>query len=293
MRIESLSLASTLALSLLCAPAAAQSVTYELTGASGYTEGCYPPCTCPIWLADSLTGGFVLTFQSVTPDFYEHYAVSDLAFEIQTGGQSIDVTGSGQYDVGGHLIVMQRLQLDLSFGGAPPTHFDSGSTIGGSGFPDLDVAVSEHGMVCYDRVFDLHAVRALVGSSYCVASPNSVGAGARIGASGSASVAEADFALFCEHAVPGQFGIFFFGPQMTQVPFGDGTLCVTGGSVRLLPPLLAGPNGGVSRAIDFTLPPAAGRLVPGSSWNFQFWYRDPTGGPSGFNLSDGLHVTFH
>ena len=35
-----------------------------------------------------------------------------------------------------------------------------------------------------------------------------------------------------------------------------------------------------------------GAITAGSTWNFQFWYRDPQGGPNGFNLSDGMRVTF-
>jgi hypothetical protein len=36
-----------------------------------------------------------------------------------------------------------------------------------------------------------------------------------------------------------------------------------------------------------------GALVPGSTWNFQFWYRDSKGPlQSGFNLSDALTATF-
>ena len=31
---------------------------------------------------------------------------------------------------------------------------------------------------------------------------------------------------------------------------------------------------------------------PGSNWNFQFWYRDPNGGPVGYNLTDALSITF-
>lgn len=29
-----------------------------------------------------------------------------------------------------------------------------------------------------------------------------------------------------------------------------------------------------------------------STWNLQFWYRDPLGGFTGFNFSDGIEVTF-
>ena len=35
-----------------------------------------------------------------------------------------------------------------------------------------------------------------------------------------------------------------------------------------------------------------GEILPGSTWNTQFWYRDPAFGGAGFNLSDGLGVTF-
>ena len=33
-------------------------------------------------------------------------------------------------------------------------------------------------------------------------------------------------------------------------------------------------------------------VTPFSTWNFQFWHRDPLGGPAGFNFSDGLEVMF-
>jgi hypothetical protein len=38
-----------------------------------------------------------------------------------------------------------------------------------------------------------------------------------------------------------------------------------------------------------------GMITPGSTWFFQFWFRDPTstgGGPTGVNLSTALEVTF-
>ena len=50
-----------------------------------------------------------------------------------------------------------------------------------------------------------------------------------------------------------------------------------------------------SLALDLGSPPfsaGGGQIAPFETWHFQFWFRDPTGGPAGFNFSDGLAVTF-
>ena len=68
------------------------------------------------------------------------------------------------------------------------------------------------------------------------------------------------------------------------------------GAFRLNPPIVVGPGGDAQRALDLNAPPADaghGHIGPASEWHFQFWYRDPFGpGGGGFNLSDGLSVTF-
>jgi hypothetical protein len=38
--------------------------------------------------------------------------------------------------------------------------------------------------------------------------------------------------------------------------------------------------------------PGRRQITAGSTWNFQFWFRDPVAGGASFNLSDGLGVTF-
>lgn len=135
--------------------------------------------------------------------------------------------------------------------------------------------------------------------NYCIGAPNSVGSGASMLYSGTTSIAANDFQLEVQLARPGQFGIFFYGPQQAQIPFGDGFRCIAPGGVgifRLYPPILANPFGDAQRLLDFTQPPAssgAGAVLPGSTWYFQFWYRDPGGpGGSGFNFSDGLGASF-
>ncbi|HJP02580.1 MAG TPA: hypothetical protein QF764_12495 [Planctomycetota bacterium] len=135
--------------------------------------------------------------------------------------------------------------------------------------------------------------------SYCVGAPNSAGSGANILSLGSTSVSINDLSLVAQAAVPSQFGLFYYGPQPAQVPFGDGFRCVGGGSTgtfRLNPPLMTDSFGDAIRALDMTQPPmgsGSGQVTGGSTWYFQFWYRDPQGpGGSGFNFSDGLQVDF-
>ena len=135
-------------------------------------------------------------------------------------------------------------------------------------------------------------------STYCTAAANSVGAGARISSGGSLSITFNDFSLFVDDAPPTQFGLFFYGAGQASTPFGDGTLCVSGGGqgiFRLGPPQQTDAAGGLTRPLDFTSPPldaGPGAAAPGTTWNYQFWYRD-SGGPGGtsFNLSDALSAT--
>jgi len=131
---------------------------------------------------------------------------------------------------------------------------------------------------------------------YCDGAPNSFGPGAALELGGPISVGNNALRLLVSGAVPGQFGLYFYGPDMNQSPFGDGYLCIGGGFYRLGPPQTIAPDGTDERPLDFTLPPldaGPGQIVPGDSWSFQHWYRDPAGsGGSGFNLSDALRIQF-
>ena len=129
--------------------------------------------------------------------------------------------------------------------------------------------------------------------NYCVLVPNSSGSPAVIGWSGGQpSVSQNNFVLEVADAAPLRAGIFYYGPQQIQVPFGNGVRCV-GGSLFRLPVVITDNSGAASHAMDFTNPPqAAGQILPGSIWQFQFWFRDTLAGGAEFNLSDGLEVQF-
>jgi len=128
--------------------------------------------------------------------------------------------------------------------------------------------------------------------NYCMSLENSTGDYARITYSGSNKVTLNDFSLGCNGAVGSTSGLFFYGPDEIQVPFGDGFRCI-GGAISRTAPVQTDFFGVVDRPIDFTNPPnASGEITGGSTWKFQFWYRDTAAGGSGFNLSDALSVTF-
>jgi hypothetical protein len=128
------------------------------------------------------------------------------------------------------------------------------------------------------------------GRAYCDAAPNSVGPGARISASGSISLALETFTLHVGGCPPNRPGLFYLGESEIQLPFGDGFRCIGGATARVLPVVTTDGAGAASVTLDFDLP--YGDLVePGAPGaNYQFWYRDPAGGPATFNLSDALHV---
>lgn len=131
--------------------------------------------------------------------------------------------------------------------------------------------------------------------SFCSTAPNSFSAGATISATGDASIAANNIKLTVNDAVPGSFGLFFYGPTQIQTAFGDGFRCAGGMTSRIPGNLQANSAGAVTRSLDLNAPPAnmgTGLIEIGSTANFQFWFRDVPAGGAGFNLTDGVSVTF-
>src|SRR5262245_28998185 len=131
-------------------------VPYELTSASEFQKGCFPPCRCPVLIATAVTGGFLLDHIETNP-LFTIYAVKMVDLDVQYGGETTPVTGSGTYTVGGEVAYMQRMELDLAVGNDPVEHFDSGWTSVNVPWPALDVTVSINDMVCFDTVIHIVA----------------------------------------------------------------------------------------------------------------------------------------
>lgn len=133
------------------------------------------------------------------------------------------------------------------------------------------------------------------GSSYCLSAPNSTGLAASIGPIGSTSLTANDMGLMVAGCPAGENGLFFYGRHSSQVPFANGYLCVSpfaDGLYRLPVASATTGIGSLERTIDYSSLQQAGLIEPGTTWYFQFWFRDNAGGGHGSNLSNGLRCVF-
>jgi hypothetical protein len=151
-----------LLVSMLAAPAFAQTAIgvpqesiYRLTQASGYQDGCFDPCACPVQLRGGLIGAFKMTPAPPDP-LYRIFKISDLNWFVPEYGTW--VTGTGTYKIGGEFALTQELSLDLKVADRDVQHYDSGLVPGGADFPAFDLTVSMNNMVCHDTVFHVAAL---------------------------------------------------------------------------------------------------------------------------------------
>jgi len=183
---------------------------------------------------------------------------------------------------------------------------NNGNPVGSATYvpvPDIPVLFDCNGNSVYDGTeiaanpaLDLNANGILdscecLVTSYCVGAPNSVGSGAVMDHAGTVSLGINNLTLLCTGCPPNTAGVFFYGPQQTQVAFGNGFRCV-GGSITRTGPTAASGGGIAARNINFAAFPFNTTISAGSTQNFQFWYRNAAAGGAGFNLSNGLSIRF-
>jgi len=128
---------------------------------------------------------------------------------------------------------------------------------------------------------------------------NSTGLGARLGSTGSVSVASDDLVLRATFVPPNRIGLLFMGASRISAPLGDGFLLAgaAGGGLYRFQPHSSGPGGVLTlgpgiATVSASLPPG-GQVAAGSTWHFQAYYRDQNGPcGSGSNLSSALRVQF-
>lgn len=129
-------------------------------------------------------------------------------------------------------------------------------------------------------------------TSYCSATPNTFSSAGECSVVGSSSLALGGFALSAAGVPPAHAGRFYMSRTQSFLPFGDGNLCL-GAPVRRLPVTYAGPLGNALYNVDFADAGQPTSLIrAGDTWNFQFVFRDPIGGPLTFNTTNAVSVLF-
>jgi hypothetical protein len=131
---------------------------------------------------------------------------------------------------------------------------------------------------------------------YCATTQNSAGPGALLTTSGSSSIGANGLRFLVNGMPPNQVGsLVYSSSSAAGIPWGNGLRCIATPLQRLGPILAADPNGFLDRTVDFTLPPLASgpyAVTPGSTWRFQYVYRDPAAGGANFDTTNGAAITF-
>jgi hypothetical protein len=88
---------------------------------------------------------------------FKTFTVTNVQWSFTNNGAATSVTGSGTYQVGGSNAPQQRLSLNLQLNGGQVGHFDSGLVADSTPLPDINVAISTNGQICFDTVFKVSA----------------------------------------------------------------------------------------------------------------------------------------
>ncbi|TMI03970.1 MAG: hypothetical protein E6H43_03345 [Betaproteobacteria bacterium] len=141
---------------------------YHVDDGSTHQVGCWSPCECPVQSPQPMTGKFALvpirTSSATEPEEVNEYAVVNVRWNVLTPtGDQTSYQGFGFYrrNVPGpwaNPLPGQRMFLDLrTSNSAALVSFDSGVVPTPAAFPNIDIAMSIHGLACFDTLIHLEA----------------------------------------------------------------------------------------------------------------------------------------
>ena len=170
------------------------------------------------------------------------------------------------------------------FNGDQVVHYSTEGDVLGS----VTVVVGTEG-----RIFGLDIGRAeTLGASLCAGEPNSAGAGAAVRTSGSSTILDSEVILDVTGLPAASAGYFLMSDATGQMPVSQGVLCLGSPILRFsLHVLNSSPGGWAQFRPDPSNLPQGTVITPGSTWHFQYWYRDANPG-SVSNLSEAVSLTF-
>lgn len=200
--------------------------------------------------------------------------------------------------VGEALLVNAAQRTAVRFSGGQWTELELFGALGDTQASDI----ANDGRICGDYLGQYDGATTVLGyvfdpnglgpSVFCDSNANSSGAVADIAFVGSTSVAANDLVFEAGPAPANVSGLFFYGRNAAQQPFGDGVLCVGAPQFRLAVGTTDA-AGFARHAFDVTAPPSpAGQVTAGTRWHVQYWFRDTAAQGAGFNTSRALAVDF-
>lgn len=150
-----------LAVAVAFSAQASGAVLYSLQPGTMFSEGCVPPCMCPVFSSDQVSGTFVMG-AGLSDPLFTNYPIEEIRWIVYSFDGEIlhEITGSGVYRVGGEFALMHQLELDISIDGSDLEHLDSGMIAGGWEFPTLSIRNVSRGTECYDIWMDIVAAPA-------------------------------------------------------------------------------------------------------------------------------------
>jgi len=124
----------------------------------------------------------------------------------------------------------------------------------------------------------------------CETTPNSIGGGAHLVATGPISLRENSLGFAVKGAPPGAVGRLVYGAPGAKTPFDSGTLCISG-TPTVVATVVCDAAGTAQLPIDLWQPPFGGgdgAVAAGDTVAFQFLYTDVAAG--GRNASDSIVI---
>jgi hypothetical protein len=137
----------------------ATAITPYTLGRTLYEEGCFAPCTCPLFRRRTVGTFGLLDLGPTSDPAQHHFALVDIAWHTRPPPvpPTQTFTGLGIYSVDVNTL-QHRLVCDLTDANGLTQRFDSALIAGGATFPRIDIPISVHAFVCYDQVFLMHAI---------------------------------------------------------------------------------------------------------------------------------------
>ncbi len=233
---------------------------------------------------------------SCVVDFTVSQAVRYRAF----GTIESDLTGYSGFMLSGESFVTGtgsdfHIRQDAQFGESFPFDYSGVLPAGTYRFYASAVATGQDGNLTGqgEASFDVRLELTAASSTDCIPANNSMGEPAVLSTLRRPSPTL--FTLDVTGGVPGEFGLMIYGQPRPPMPLGDGLLCVGQPLVRFPVVQSFGVAGTISSFLSTSSSPfnsGPGAINFGSTWSFQFWYRDSAAQQAGFNLSNVLSVTF-